>query len=211
MKRLIRGYRDFRRRRWPAERCNYKTLAKKGQKPEYLIIGCSDSRADPATIFGAHPGEFFIVRNVAAIVPPYEASQGYYSTRAAIAYAVLALEVRHIVVMGHAQCGGVAAALDKKAAEGIPFLEPWVELLDPALQSEEGHAHDHSEAERDAVRLSIARLMEYPFIADRVAAGKLDVDGARFGIADGILEVLSRKSSKFEPVKRGFLPWGRAA
>jgi carbonic anhydrase len=113
MKRLLEGYRAFRAGRWPAERENYERLAKRGQNPEYLIISCSDSRADPATIFDASPGEFFVVRNVAGVVPPCESDRSYHGTSAALAFAVLQLKVRNILVLGHAQCGGVQAALDK--------------------------------------------------------------------------------------------------
>lgn len=202
MKRLLDGYREFRKTRWPEERANYLELAKKGQRPEYLIVACSDSRSDPATIFGGRPGEFFVVRNVAAIVPPYEAKAGYYSTRAAIAYAVLSLDVRNIVVMGHEHCGGVAAALDRKTAGGVPFLDPWISLLDPAVRRAGAMSGEDRAAavERDTVRLSVERLMDYPFIAERVRAGSLAVDGARFGIADGVLEVLNKESGRFERV-----------
>lgn len=204
MERLIRGYREFRKKRWPQERANYLELADKGQKPEYLLIACSDSRSDPATIFNARPGEFFVVRNVAAAVPPHSADHGLFGTRAAIAYAVIALKVRNIVVMGHAQCGGVAAALNPETAAGIPFVNEWVSLLAPAVDKVRAHTHGDDEAtnaERETVKLSVSRLLAYPFIAERMAAGTLKVDGARFGIADGILELLDQKTGEFEPVK----------
>ncbi|HVZ90122.1 MAG TPA: carbonic anhydrase [Rhizomicrobium sp.] len=213
MERLIRGYRDFRKRRWPAERERYIELSRKGQKPEYLIIACSDSRSDPATIFDAHPGEFFVVRMIAAIVPPYEEKVGFFGTRSAIAYGVMALNVRNIVVMGHAQCGGVAAALDPQSANGIPFVKEWVSLLNPVVEGAvcEPHGSDPCpNVERETVKLSVRRLLDYPFIAERVGAGTLKVDGARFGIADGVLEVLDQKTGAFEPVKpRSFFSFGR--
>lgn len=127
MQRLIAGYQDFRKTRWPREKARYEEAAK-GQKPEYLIIACSDLRSDPATIFGAHPGEFFLVRNIAALVPEHDATNGVYGTRAAIAYAVLALKVRNIVVMGHAQCGGIGAAVNRnppKASLTLPIGWHW--------------------------------------------------------------------------------------
>jgi carbonic anhydrase len=212
MKRLIAGYQAFRKNRWPRERKRYEETASKGQKPEYLIIACSDSRADPATIFGGRPGEFFLVRNIAALVPPYDATNGVFGTRAAIAYAVLALNVRNIVVMGHAQCGGIGAAIDPHAAHGVPFVSEWVELAKPAVDAAQahGHAHEHSNdkgldknriVEHEAVKLSVSRLLAYPFIAERVKEGKLAVDGARFNIATGILELLDQKSGRFEVVK----------
>lgn len=200
MERLIAGYRAFRAQRWPQERSLYEETASLGQKPEYLIIACSDSRSDPATIFGGRPGEFFILRNIAALVPPNDGSEGIFSTRAAIAYAVLALKVRNIVVMGHAQCGGIAAAMNPQAAQGIPYVGEWVALAKPAVANAHDHA-DSTQVEHEAVKLSVARLLEYPFIAERVASGELKVHGARFGIADGVLEWLDRKSGTFEPVK----------
>lgn len=203
MKRLIEGYKEFRKRRWPQEKARYEETASKGQKPEYLIIACSDSRSDPATIFGARPGEFFLVRNIAALVPEYGATNGVFGTRAAIAYAVIALKVRNILVMGHAQCGGIGAAIDPSAAAGVPFVNEWVELAKPAVERAHHH-HGHSDntaVEREAVKLSVERLLKYPFIAERIANGSLQVDGARFGIATGVLELLDQKTGEFSPVK----------
>jgi carbonic anhydrase len=200
MKRLLDGYRAFKSGRWPEERAHYEELARKGQSPQYLVIACSDSRADPATIFSASPGELFVIRNVAGIVPPFETDSGHRGTSAALAFAVMQLEVREIVVLGHAQCGGVAAALDNRIVAGVPFIGHWIELLEPALEHS-AHIHDtvarHTAMERDCVRLSLENLMTFPFVADRVRAGKLRLTGARFGIADGQLEVLDRDSDVF--------------
>lgn len=206
MKRLIEGYKEFRKNRWPREKKRYEETSAKGQNPEYLIIACSDSRSDPATIFGGRPGEFFLVRNIAALVPEHDASNGVYGTRAAIAYAVLALKVRNILVMGHAQCGGIGAAIDPTAAAGVPYVNEWVELARPAVEAAHGHAHGHGldknqATEREAVKLSVRRLLDYPFIAERVKAGSLAVDGARFNIATGVLELLDQKSGQFHAVK----------
>jgi carbonic anhydrase len=201
MKRLIEGYREFRRRRWPKERRRYEEAAH-GQKPEYLIIACSDSRSDPATIFDARPGEFFLIRNIAALVPPHDATNGLYGTRAAIAYAVIALNVRNIVVMGHAQCGGIAAAINPESAQGIPYVNDWMALAQPAIErAHDHHAPGNTGAEREAIKLSVERLLQYPFIDERVKAGTLRVDGTRFGVADGVLELLDQGTGQFEPVK----------
>jgi carbonic anhydrase len=200
MDHLIKGYREFRSKRWPVERERFATLAHQGQKPEYLVIACSDSRSDPATVFNARPGELFVIRNVSAIVPPYETDISHHGTSAAIAFAVLKLNVRNILVMGHAQCGGVAAALDNSIAEGVPFLRNWIDLMAPAHPhpaDEAGHDSRHTAMERGAVRLSLERLMTFPFVAERVRAGKLRLDGGRFGIADGQLEILDRASDRF--------------
>ena len=121
MERLIQGYREFRARRWPEERAHYAELAK-GQAPEYLVISCCDSRVDPATIFGVRPGELFVLRNVANIVPPYEEGGGYHGTSAAVSFAVLVLKVRYIVVVGHAECGGIKAAIETSGGGGADAL-----------------------------------------------------------------------------------------
>ncbi len=200
MQRLIEGYRNFMAGRWPAERALYAELAK-GQNPDYLVIACCDSRVDPATIFGVRPGELFVLRNVANIVPPYEEGGGYHGTSAAISFAVLGLNVHHIVVLGHAECGGIRAALDASAAVPMPFLSQWIDLLAPAV-ARCGHEHDDRQTavERAAVRLSLERLMSFPFIAERAGRGTLALHGARFGIADGRLEVLDETDGEFRPV-----------
>src|SRR5215813_13035458 len=174
---LAAGYRRFRRERYAAEAERYRALAS-GQRPRTMVIACADSRADPATIFSAAPGELFVVRNVAAIVPPYEEGGGYHGTSAAIAFAVLQLNVRYIVVMGHAQCGGVAAARDMESAANTPFLGPWIKLLEPA--AEKCRDHDQPDFERETIKLSLERLMTFPFIAERVKSGTLSLAGARF-------------------------------
>src|ERR1700749_2824263 len=204
MDRLIEGYRAFKAGRWPQERAHYEELAKKGQKPEYLVIACSDSRADPATIFSAKPGELFVVRNVAGIVPPFESDDGHRGTSAALAFAVMALDIRNVVVMGHAQCGGVAAALDGKLAAGVPFLSAWIDLLQPAKEHS-SHIKDigmrHVAMERDCIRLSLKNLMTFPFVAERVKAVQVKIHGARFGIADGKLEILDQTRDEFVSVE----------
>ncbi len=195
MERLIAGYREFRERRWTAERARYAELARTGQRPRTLVIACSDSRSDPATVFDASPGELFVIRNIAAIVPPPEIDGAHHGTSAAIAFAVMVLEVGNILVMGHAQCGGVAAAIDGKTAKDVPFLRSWIELLSPAV--ERAGADGHAAVERASVLLSMERLMSFPFIAERVEAGRLSLNGARFGIADGRLEIYDPAAKAF--------------
>lgn len=203
MEQLIEGYRRFKAGRWPEERDHYEELAQKGQNPNFLVVACSDSRADPATIFNASPGELFVVRNIAGLVPPFEEDSGYHGTSAALAFAVMQLGVGNILVMGHAQCGGVAAAIDNKLVAGVPFIGHWIDLLEPALEHS-AHLSDshqrHVAMERDCVRLSLKNLMTFPFVAERVKAGKLRLHGARFGIANGQLEVLDAKTDEFIPV-----------
>jgi carbonic anhydrase len=200
MDNLVAGYRAFRGSRWISERERYMELARHGQKPDTLVIACSDSRSDPATVFNARPGSLFIIRNVAAIVPPFESDASHHGTSAAIAFAVLTLEVRNILVMGHAQCSGVEAAFDDSIGASVPFLRSWVDLLAPAEARVDANAHDvprQTALERESVLLSLERLMTFPFVAERVDRELLQLNGARFGIADGKLEILDHASSRF--------------
>jgi carbonic anhydrase len=198
MKSLIAGYQQFRRDVWPSAKDQYKALAK-GQKPHTLVISCSDSRVDPATIFTAEPGELFVVRNVASVVPPYETYGGHHGVSAAIAFAVVNLDVERVVVLGHEDCGGVAAAMADDAYNlPTPFLSQWVSLLAPAIHKCGGG--DHVAVEMESIRLSLGRLMTFPFIAERVAAGRLKLYGAHFRISDGTLTLLDSESDTFQPV-----------
>jgi carbonic anhydrase len=197
---LIDGYRRFRARRWPAERQLYESLAE-NQKPKTFVISCCDSRVDPATIFNARPGELFVARNVANLVPPFEQSGSYHGTSAAIEFAVTAVQVERILVLGHARCGGVAAALSKSDLTPGSFLSEWIKLLDTALVRCENITEDrHTEVERESVRLSLERLRAFPFVAEAIRTRGLQLQGAHFGIIDGKLEWLDPVSGRFEVV-----------
>jgi carbonic anhydrase len=184
---LIEGYRRFRAQIWPAERARYEALAHWGQSPETMVIACSDSRADPQTIFGAVPGELFVLRNVAALAPPYQPdSPGYHGASAAIEFGVRVLKVSRLVVMGHAQCGGVRALVYGAPPQASDFVASWVEIGKPAL-ARDGRPPSLPEAEAGLVRVSMANLMTFPWIAEAVAAGRLSVQGFMFDIHNGVL------------------------
>ena len=185
---LIEGYRKFRADIWPAERARYEALAHWGQSPDTMIIACSDSRVDPQTIFGAVPGEMFVLRNVAALVPPYQPdSGGYHGSSAALEFGVRVLKVSTIVVLGHAQCGGVKAMALGAPRQARDFVASWVEIGRPAL-SDAGSGPDRFDRiETGVVRVSLANLMSFPWIADGVAAGHLTLQGFLFDIHTGIL------------------------
>jgi carbonic anhydrase len=190
MDRLIAGYRRFRSEVWPTERALYKTLSTEGQSPETLVIACSDSRVDPKTVFGAAPGELFIIRNVAGLVPTYQPDSGYHGTSAAIEYAVRVLKVSRIVALGHAQCGGVRAMVEGAPKEARDFVEPWMAMVKTAIGPAPHGLDEHDllpHYEEEVVRLSIANLMTFPWIAEAVAAGTLKLEGFRFGIESGVL------------------------
>ena len=169
-----------------------------GQSPRTMVIACSDSRVDPAQIFDTSPGEMFVVRNVANLVPPYEWDSSRHGVSAALEFAVTQLEVEEILVLGHGSCGGVHAAMTR-AFEGRPpgqgaFIAHWVDMLDAARErivAEHGTGPEAIRAlELETVRVSIANLRTFPCIPEREAAGRLRLRGAYFAIADGVLHVM---------------------
>ncbi|MBI2261252.1 MAG: carbonic anhydrase [Caulobacterales bacterium] len=191
---LTAGYRRFRAEQWPAAKAEYEALAAHGQKPHTLIVACSDSRTDPALVFDAAPGELFVVRNVANLVPPYQPDGKLHGVSAALEFGVRVLEVGRIVVMGHAYCGGVHAMLHGAPRGCEDFVRPWVEQATPAVRRvAEAVEPDQVErvAEEAVVRLSLENLRTFPWIAEREAAGRLTLAGLHFGIADGILRALT--------------------
>ena len=208
LSRLIEGYMRFRTNDWERERARWSQLAE-GQSPKIMILSCADSRVDPAQIFDARPGEMFVVRNIAALAPPYETTRGYHGVSAALEFAVTQLKVEEILVMGHGLCGGCAAALtgqfdDTDPGEGH-FISDWVHMLDEASREVRGRHHSldsdaYTEMEREAVKVSLANLRTFPWIAEREAAGELKLHGAHFSIAEGRLYVLDEAEENFRPV-----------
>jgi carbonic anhydrase len=189
---LIAGYRRFRAGTWPAERNRFEELSRRGQQPRALVIACSDSRTDPQMVFNAAPGELFVVRNVANLVPPYGPDAQPHGVSSAVEFAVRALRVRDIVVMGHAMCGGINALLQGTPPELSDFVGPWVRIAEPARQkamrvpAEQRHVF----CEHESVRLSLANLMTFPWIKQAIEAGNLRLHGCYFDISSGVLEHL---------------------
>lgn len=202
--RLTDGYRSFLAGRFDAEQQRYRMLAETGQTPEIMIIACCDSRSAPETIFDAGPGELFVMRNVANLVPPHEPDARHHATSAALEFAVQALKVKHIVVMGHGRCGGIAAALDPAAAPLSPgdFIGQWMSLLAPAAEAVAGNtlmtaAERQTALERISIRHSIANLRTFPYVAEREKRGELALHGAWFDIGTGELWVMDARSGDF--------------
>jgi len=194
---LIGGYHRFRDTDWQRQRARWAELSE-GQNPKVMVIACSDSRVDPAQIFDTSPGEIFVVRNIANLVPPFEIGGGRHGVSSALEFAVTQLEVPEIVVMGHGACGGVQAALTRRF-EGHPpgsggFIAHWVDMLDGArdrIVAEMGTGPEAARAlEMETVRVSIANLRTFPCIPEREAAGSLTIHGAYFAIAEGVLWVM---------------------
>lgn len=199
---LFAGYREFRSGKYKEQVGVYNELAT-GQNPNIMLIGCADSRADPGDIFNAGPGQLFVVRNVANLVPPYQPDGNLHGVSAALEYAVNVLNVGHIVVMGHGGCGGVAASLAETLPDEIgEFVPSWVKLLNDARArvKESGTQNPQFALELEGVESSIQNLMSFPFVRARVEAGELELHGAWFAIAHGELHWRNAKSCKFEPV-----------
>ncbi|MBC7800526.1 MAG: carbonic anhydrase [Gemmatimonadaceae bacterium] len=188
MQTLLDGYRRFRDGAWPDRRAVFERLAAQGQRPRTMVIACSDSRVDPGMIFDAGPGELFVVRNVANLVPPYQPDGQYHGTSAALEFGICSLGIGELIVMGHALCGGVHALL----ADGEPpgdFVGPWIRLADRARTRVLAcDTPDRQLAgEHEVVRVSIENLATFPWIADRVADGRLRLHGMHFDVRSGVL------------------------
>lgn len=205
---LADRFRRFKHRHFEPNATHYEELANFGQSPDTMIISCCDSRVDPETIFSAMPGELFVVRNVANLVPPYETGGRYHGVSTAIEFAVLNLRVKNLIIMGHSSCGGVRAALDQSVAiqTEAKFISRWMSMLDEArltvMASEKLKTHEERQAalEREGVKTSITNLRTFPFIVDLEEKGKLNLHGAYFDIKTGVLSVLNHSRGVFYPL-----------
>ena len=206
---LVEGYRRFRAGPFATQKQRYDLLAREGQSPKLMVIACSDSRVDPAQIFDVDPGEIFVVRNVAALVPPFEPISGLHGVSAALEFAVRVLEVKQIVVMGHGMCGGCRVALTRELHGTEPgeggFIAEWIAMLDDAREpiaaslGTTGRAAGQA-MEEAAVKVSLANLRTFACIRRGEREGTLKLRGAFFAISDGVLHLLDETSGVFEPV-----------
>jgi carbonic anhydrase len=200
--RLREGYRSFRAGRLTTEQSRYSDLAERGQSPETMVVGCCDSRVAPEVIFDVGPGELFVVRNVANLVPPYAPDSSYHGVSAAVEYAVTVLKVRNIVVLGHAHCGGIQAFADN--APGGDFIGRWISLIAPAAKEvrsrEESPGSYLTRLEQASLMKSIENLLTFPYVRNACERGELALHGAYFNVASGELDVLDRESGRFVAV-----------
>ncbi|MFB9953377.1 carbonic anhydrase [Rhizobium puerariae] len=211
--RLLAGYRNFMNGRYSDERDRYRVLAETGQKPHTLVVACCDSRSAPETIFDCGPGELFVVRNVANMVPPYEPDSQFHATSAALEYAVQVLKIRNIVVMGHGRCGGIQAALDPAAEPLSPgdFIGKWMSLVRPAaeqIQSNEFMTQSERQTalERVSIRNSIVNLRTFPCVQILEQRGSMHIHGTWFDISTGELWIMDAKGDFVRPNLDGPLP-----
>jgi len=196
---LIDGYRRFRTEVWPSERARYEALAHWGQSPETMVVACSDSRVDPQMIFGAVPGELFVVRNVAGLVPPYAPDAKAHGTSAALEFGVKVLRVQRLVALGHAQCGGVKAIALGAPPSARDFIASWADVALPAMAAARAKgALTPSGIEEEVLRLSRDNMLTFPWIKERVDSGRLSVEAYNFDIHNGVLSKLGERG--LEPV-----------
>ncbi|WP_176559698.1 carbonic anhydrase [Teichococcus rhizosphaerae] len=201
LKALFDGYRRFRAEVWPERRRLFQDLARDGQSPRALVIACSDSRVDPGMVFNAAPGELFIVRNVANLVPPYEPDRSYHGTSAALEFGVCVLKVPRVIVLGHAMCGGVQALLRGFPPGAQDFVEPWMTGIAAEARrrtlacAPADPDAAQAQCELETVKLSLRNLMTFPWISTRVAEGSLSLHGGSFDIRTGVLSYLTEDGS----------------
>ena len=206
-KHLIEGYRTFASQRLPTEQTRYRELSERGQSPAVMLIGCSDSRVSPEVIFDAGPGELFVVRNVANLVPVFQPDGGAHGVSAALEYAVQVLKIKHVVVMGHAQCGGIKAFIDDiDPLSPGDFIGKWMAMFvkpgEKVSQREHESRQDFTtRIEKAAVFRSLENLMTFPFVRNAVERGEMTLHGAYFGVAEGWLFVLDQLTKEFRSVR----------
>lgn len=204
--RLTSGYQSFLNGRLSRERERYKELAETGQHPEIMVIGCGDSRVAPETIFDADPGEIFVIRNIANLVPPCEpdTETSFHGTSAAIEFGVNALKVKHIVVLGHANCGGVSAfANDAAPLSKRDFIGKWMSQIAPVAERVGPPTPDKKSwirrLEWAVVDYSLNNLMTFPAVREAVDEGTLTLHGAYFGVGTGVLFIRDSVTGEFVP------------
>lgn len=210
-KHLTDGYETFLSGRFRAEQQRFHDLAEQGQRPKTMVIGCCDSRVAPEAIFDAGPGELFVIRNVGNLAPPYAPDNHYHGTSAALEYAVMALEVQHIVVLGHAQCGGVQAFAESRIDPSTRPLSPgdfigsWIKLLAPAAERAgaipDPVTPDYVERLAfESIKQGLRNLRSFPMIRQLEQRRRLHLHGAYFGVMDGRLLALDQTTDAFAPV-----------
>lgn len=206
--RLIDGYSAFTSGRLQSEQARYRELAEHGQTPEIMVIGCCDSRVSPEVIFDARPGELFVMRNVANLVPPYEEDGKYHGVSAALEFGVGVLKVKHIVILGHAHCGGVRAfAEDAEPISPGDFVGRWMSLMAPAAEKvgprgSMSRAEYLERMEQASIVNALDNLMTFPRLRKLIERGAVKLHGAYFGVAKGELSVLDRATGEFRPVRK---------
>lgn len=204
IKKLLKGYHDFHETYFQTDGTLYSNLVEKGQSPKTLVIACSDSRVDPSIIMNAEPGDIFVIRNVANLVPPYQIQEtGLHGVSAALEFAVRILEVSNVIVLGHEKCAGIQSLFDTKVSEQTDFIGKWMEVAKPACEKAKliAKADDAEDllhcCEKEGIILSMKNLMTFPWIRDRVEKNTLKLHGWYFFLKDGVLESYVADKKRF--------------
>ncbi|MBY0291805.1 MAG: carbonic anhydrase [Alphaproteobacteria bacterium] len=206
---LVQGYRRFRKHYFSEQNSAFEDLVRLGQRPKVLMIACSDSRVDPAIVMDCQPGDLFVIRNVANLVPPFEDDQSYHGTSAALQFGICGLGIRHVILFGHTQCGGIQALLEQapETCEQKGFIAKWMELAKPA---HEAVLKYHKEATLDEKNTlcgqyslinSLRNLQTFPWIIERVTGGSLFLHAWNFDLVQGVIEVFDEKENCFKKLK----------
>jgi carbonic anhydrase len=207
---LIQGYHEFRRHYFNGQNSEFEKLVRYGQKPKVLVIACSDSRVDPALVMNSQPGDLFVIRNVANLVPPYEDDLSYHGTSAALEFGICGLGIRHVILFGHTQCGGIQALLERspETCQGKSFINKWMELAKPAHEAVLEHHENLSFDEKTtlcgqySLINSLQNLQTFPWITERVQQGTLFLHAWNFNMSEGILESFDFKDNCFKKIQR---------
>lgn len=207
MKKLIEGYQKFRKRYFESDNMLYKSLHSEGQFPKALVIACSDSRVDPAILMDAEPGEIFVIRNVANIVPPYQpGDESFHGVSSALEFAIRFLEIQNIVVLGHSECAGVNALLHPDVIKESDFIGPWMNIAKPARDKAFKDKENSSKidinhcCEKEVIKLSLNNLIKFPWVQERVKDNRLKLHGWYFDISSGEISQYNTKLNKFTAI-----------
>jgi len=199
LSKILKGYQRFREKYAVGDQSVMQYLSHYGQQPKIMVVACCDSRVDPALILQCDPGDLFVVRNVANIVPPYEKDEAHHGTSAALEFGVQGLEVKHLILLGHSQCGGIQALLNNHDAHQNDFITNWVSLIKP----HHAHLHDADECAKSALRQSYQNCLTFPWIKDKVAQKKLIIHLWFFDIKMGQIFMYSDAEGTYLPLDAG--------
>jgi carbonic anhydrase len=194
--RILQGYQTFREKYALGDKSVMQSLSHQGQKPEIMVVACCDSRVDPALILQCDPGDLFVVRNVANIVPPYERDEAHHGTSAALEFGIRFLEIKHLILLGHSQCGGIQALLESTDTNNNDFIDNWVSLI----KSPHTKAHDVDDYAKLALHESYQNCLTFPWIKERMAQNKLTIDLWFFDIKEGQIFTYSTQQKKYQPL-----------
>lgn len=198
LSKILQGYRLFREKYAQGDNSVMQYLSNYGQKPQIMVVSCCDSRVDPALILQCDPGDLFVVRNVANIIPPYEKDEMHHGTSAALEFGVCFLKVKHLILLGHSQCGGIQTLLDSNAANQNDFITNWVSLI----KTKDISGTDVDEYAKLALNQSLQNCLTFPWIKEKLKQRELNIYRWFFDVKKGQIFTWSDKEKKFQPLEK---------